>query len=88
MRLEELTQPGWGEAANYFGVRDRKYVTAKLKVPAVVMPQTDMPAATPSPTTFEELMQTLDIDCKQPQMPALSSGLESSQIRLWLEKPQ
>jgi hypothetical protein len=61
MKLEEVTQPGWREAANYFGERDRIYLTAELKVPAVVIPQTDMPAATPSPTTFEEHMQTVDI---------------------------
>ena len=52
MRLDELTQPGWGDAANYFRERDMKYGTTELKVLAVVNPQTDMTAATPSPTTF------------------------------------
>jgi hypothetical protein len=36
MRLDELTQPGWGDAANYFCERDMKYGTAELKVPAIV----------------------------------------------------
>jgi len=37
MRLDELTQPGCGDAANYFCERDMKYGTADLKVPAVDM---------------------------------------------------
>ena len=27
MKLDELTQPGWGGAAHYFRERDNKYVT-------------------------------------------------------------
>jgi len=61
MRLDELTQPGWGDAANYFRERYMKYGTAELKVSAVVMPQIDTTATTPSLTTFGEQMQTLDI---------------------------
>jgi hypothetical protein len=51
MRLNELTQLGWGDAANYFRERDMRYGTAELKVPAVVKPQIDTTAATPSPIT-------------------------------------
>jgi len=47
MRLVELTQPGWGDAADFFCEKDMKYVTTELKVPAVVKPQTDTTAATP-----------------------------------------
>jgi len=61
MRLNELLQPGWRDAADYFDERDIKYGTTQLKVPAVVKPQTNMTAATPSPTTFGELMDALDI---------------------------
>jgi len=52
MRLDELTQPGWDHAANYFHERDMRYGTSELKVPAVVKPQTVTIAATPSPTTL------------------------------------
>jgi len=36
MKLDELTQPGWGDAADYFCERDKKYCTGGLRVPAVV----------------------------------------------------
>jgi len=61
MRLDELTQPGWGDAANYFHERDMRYGTAELKVPAVVKPQIEPTAATPSPMTVGEHMQTPEI---------------------------
>jgi len=61
MRLDELTQQGWGDAANYFRERDMRYGTAKLKVPAVVKPQIDTTTATPSPITVGEHMQTPEI---------------------------
>jgi len=61
MRFDELMQLGWGDAANYFRERDMKYGTVELIVPVVVKPQMDMIAATPSLTTFRELMQTIDI---------------------------
>jgi len=51
IRLDELTQPGWVDAANYFCESDMKYGTAELKVPAVVRPHIDMTAAIASPTT-------------------------------------
>jgi hypothetical protein len=51
MRLDELTQPGWEDAANSFGERDMKNGIAKLKVPVVVKPQMDMTAAKPSKIT-------------------------------------
>jgi len=54
IRLEQLTQPGCGDAAGYFHKWDMKYVTAELKVPAVVKPQMDTSAATSCLTTFGE----------------------------------
>jgi len=61
MQLDELTQPGWGDAANNFHERKMKSRTAELKVPAVFKPQIDITTASPSLTTFRQLMQTRDI---------------------------
>jgi len=36
MKLDESTQPGQGDAANYFSERDEKYGTTELKAPGVV----------------------------------------------------
>jgi len=88
MKLDELTQPGWGDAANYCHKRDMRYGTTELEVPAVVKPQIDTTAATPSPTTFGEHMQTLDIIRGQSPMTAVTSRPESIQMRLGSEKPQ
>ena len=88
MRLDELTQLGRGDVANYFRERDMKYWTTELKVLAVGKPQTDTTGATPSPTTFRELMQILDIVSGESQMPQVTSRQGTSQMRLGLEKPQ
>jgi hypothetical protein len=88
MRLDELTQPGWGDAANYFCERDMRYGTAELMVPAVVKPQIDSTTATPSPITVGEHMQTPVIVQGQSEMPAVTSRPGSSQMRLGSEKPQ
>jgi len=55
--LDELTQPGWEDAADYSRQRGMKYSTSELRVPAVVQPQTNDNAAAPAPKTFEELIQ-------------------------------
>jgi hypothetical protein len=73
MRLDELMQPGWGDASDYFRESDMKSRTPELKVLAVGKPQTDSTAATPSPTTFGELMQALDMVRRQSQMPLVTS---------------
>jgi hypothetical protein len=88
LRLDELTQPGRGDAADYFCERDMKYRTTELKVLAVGKPQADSTGATPSPTTFGELMQALDIIPGQSQMPRVTSPQGTSQMRLGSEKPQ
>jgi len=59
-----------------------------LKVPAVVTTQIDTTAASASPTTAGEHMQSLDIVRGQLVMPAVTSQPVSSQIRLGSEKPQ
>jgi len=88
MRLDELTQPGWGDAANYFHETDMKYGTAELRVPVVLQPQIAMTAATTSPTTVGEHMQTFDILRGQSEVLVLSSRPGSSEMKLSSEKPQ
>jgi hypothetical protein len=38
MKLNELTQPGWEDAADYFRQGDKKYGTSEFRVPAHVQP--------------------------------------------------
>jgi hypothetical protein len=65
-----------------------KYGTAELLVRAVVMPQIDPTAATPSPTPVGDYMDTVDIVRGQSEMPAVTSRSGSSQMRLSSEIPQ
>jgi hypothetical protein len=61
MKLEELTQLGCQDAADYFRERDKKYGITELSVPAVNKPQTNDDAPAPPPATFGELRERLDI---------------------------
>jgi len=61
MKLGELTQPGWDDAADYSRERDKKYGTSELRVPTVVQPQTNDDTPAPPPTSFGELMESLHI---------------------------
>ena len=61
MKLNELTQPGWEDAADCFRQRDKKYGMSELRVLAVVQPPTNDDAPAPPPSTFGELMESLDI---------------------------
>jgi hypothetical protein len=79
---------GWGDEAEYFRESGMKYGTTELMVPAVGKPQKHSTAATPSPTSFRELMRALDIVPRQSEMPQLTSRQGSSQMRLGSEKPQ
>jgi len=88
MRLDQLTQRGLGDAACYFRERDIKYGTTELNVQAVMKPPTYTTAATPSPTTFAELMQVLDRVPGQSLVPHVTSRQGCSQRRLDLETPQ
>jgi len=88
MKLDELTQPGWEDAADYFCQRDKKYGTFELRVPAVVQPQTYDDALAPPPTTVGELMESLDIVPGISQRQQWTSRPGSIDIRLGLGNPQ
>jgi len=88
MKLDELTQPGWEDAADYFRERDEKYGTTELRVPVVVQPQTIDDAPEPPLATFGELMESLDIVPGISQRPQGTSRPGSSHIRLGSVKPQ
>jgi hypothetical protein len=88
MKLDELTQPGWEDAADYLRNRDKKYGTSKLRIPAVVQQQTNEDAPAPLPTTFGELMESHDIVPGISQRPQGTSRPGSSHIRLGSVKPQ
>jgi len=87
MKLDELTQPGWEDAADYFREQDKKFGKAELWVPVVVQPQTDDDTPAPPLTTFGELMERLDIVPGISQMPQGTSRPGSSHIQLGLVKP-
>jgi len=88
IKLDELTQAGWEDAADYFRERDKKYDTSEMRVPAVVQQQTNDDAPAPPPTTFGELMEMLDIVPGISQRPQGTSRPGSSHIRLGSAKPQ
>ena len=80
--LEELTQPGGWDAADYFCEQDMKDSTTELKVPAVIKLHTDHDAANPAPTTYGENLDYLDIIPGISQMPQGTSRPGSSHMRL------
>jgi len=88
MKLDELTQPGWGDAADNFRERDKKYGMTELKVLAVVQLQTADDAASSVPMTFSEPLETLDSVPGKLQMPQVTSRPGSSHMRLDSKKPQ
>jgi len=88
MKLNELTQPGWADAADYFCEQDKQYGTSELRVPAIVQPQTNDDAPAPPPTTFGELMESLDIVAGISQRPQGTSRPRRIHIRLGSVKPQ
>jgi len=87
MKHYEFKQPGWGDAADYFPERDRKYGTTELKVPAVVKPQRNEVSAAPAPMTIGELMESLDIFPWISYMPQGTSRPGSRHMRLDSRKP-
>jgi len=88
MKLDELTQPGWGDAADYIRVRDGKYGTTELNVPAVVQCHTADDVALSMPTTFGEPMETLDSIRGELQMPQVTSPPGSTHMRRDSREPQ
>jgi hypothetical protein len=85
VKFDELTQPGWEDAADYVRERDKKYGTSKLRVPAVVQPQTNHDAPPHQPTTLAELIGSLDI---VPRISQVTSRPGSTHMRLGSVKPQ
>jgi len=61
MYVDELTQPGYGDAAQYFGETAAKYSMPELKVLGLVKLQTDKIGSLSAPTTFAERMESVDI---------------------------
>jgi hypothetical protein len=88
MKLDELTQPGWEDAADHFHERDKKYGTTGLRVPVGVQPYPKDDAPSPPPATFGELMESLDNLPGISQSPQGTSRPGSSHIRLRSVKPQ
>jgi hypothetical protein len=88
MKLDELTQLGWEDAADYFCQRDKKYDTSELRVPAVVQPQTNADATAPALRSLGELMESLDIVPGISQMLQGTSGPGSSHFRIRSVQPQ
>jgi len=86
--LDELTQPGWGDAADYLCERDKKYGTTEWKVPAVVQFQKVHNAASPAPTRCGEHMEILDRVARGLRMPQVTSRPASCHIRLGSQIPQ
>jgi len=82
IKLDKLTQPGWGDTANYFFKTDNKYGTSELRVPAVIKTQTDKAAGSPVLTIFRELVKYLDIIPEISQMPQGTSQPGSRHMRL------
>ena len=88
MKLDKLTQLGWEDAADFFRERDKKYGTSEVRALAFVQPQTNDDALAPPPTTFGELMESLEIVPGISQRPQGTSRPGSSHIRLGSVKLQ
>jgi len=88
MTRDELTPPGWGDAADYFCERDKKYGTTELNVLLVILRQTEDDAASSAPTTFGQPMETLDGIPAKSQILQVTSHLRSSHGRLGSREPQ
>jgi hypothetical protein len=88
MKLDEFTQPEWGDAADNVREQDKTYSTSEFRVLAVIQLQTNNSAMPPPPTTFAELMGSLDVVPGISQRPQGTSCPGSSHIRLGLVEPQ
>jgi hypothetical protein len=88
MQLDELTQAGWKDTANYCPEYNKMHTTSELRVLAVLQPQTDDDAVAPEHTECGELMACLDIAPRISQMLQGTCQPGSSEIRLDSGKPQ
>jgi hypothetical protein len=52
MKLDELTQLGWEDGADYFRERDKKHSTSELMVPVIFQLLTNDDTTAPALTTF------------------------------------
>ena len=86
--IDEMTQRGWGDVADYFRETNKKYGTTELKVPAVVQPQTADNAASSVLTTFGVPMETLHSIPGKLQMPQVTSWQGRGHMTLGSRKPQ
>jgi len=88
MKLDDLTHPGWGDAPNNFHGRGQKYGTSELRVPAFVQPHANYVAAVPTPATFGDLMEYIDVVPGISQIPQGTSRPGICHIILGAGKPQ
>jgi hypothetical protein len=68
MKLHKLTQQGWGDVAEYFHGKDKRYGVADLEILVLNKLQMDIVSATPIVTTFGEVIATLGIISGRLQM--------------------
>ena len=68
IKFDELTEPGWGDSADYLRERDTKYGSTELRIPVVVILETDHDVAAPALEPFGELMECFDIVPGRSQM--------------------
>jgi len=86
--LHELRQPCCADVVDYIHQRDIYYWPAEFNVSSVVMSQTTITVAAPSPTTLEELMLTLGIIFRQLQIMQAKTWQWCSLMRLDSDEPQ
>jgi len=88
MRLEESTQLGWGDVAEYFYGSDMKSSTAKLMVQAAIKPPTNKDVAISALTTHGELIESLGTFPGNSHLQQATSCQGSSHMRLGSGKSQ
>jgi len=69
IKLDECTQPGWGDTVHYFCETDIKFRTTESKVFTVFDPEMEKVVAVPTPTTNSERMESHDIVPGKSQIP-------------------
>jgi hypothetical protein len=88
INLEELTQPEWGDPADYICESDVNDDTSEVRVVAVIKLQPDRDASAPVPTTFWELLDCLDVVPGISQIAQKTSQPGSRYVGLGPGKPQ
>lgn len=82
MKHDEMMQQGWGDTADIIGETVKNYWTAELKIPAVNKTQKNKFKVAPTPTIYESLVETPDINPGVSQIPQTSSRPVSCHRRL------